>query len=74
MTERRMKSSNPEYQEMNLLQTLLHWLTNPQALFWPEGTYDLPEPERKALIEKLKDQQQEYIDLGPFSDHLNKKP
>ena len=78
MPERRIKASNEEYPQMNLIQTFLCWLRNPHVLFWPKdeegnSTYDLQEPERKALISKLEDAQQEYIDLGVFSDYLNKK-
>ncbi len=69
-----MKSTNPEFKEYNLLQTLLCWLKNPQCLFHrpEESANDMPELETQATIKILEGTQQEYIDTGVFADYINR--
>jgi hypothetical protein len=76
MPERRVCSSHPDFNKLDELARLIAIATNPDCT-WNTRTspdnelMDLPESERKALIELLKTAMDSELEGGAFADFIN---
>ncbi len=87
MPRRRITSTHPDYEKLNGLFNDLNIATNPQMFFAGEEyfdeitgqivdrpNWDIREPERLAIIEKIKDLIEEELECGRFADWINQNP
>lgn len=78
--ERRITASHPDYKELNGKIDLLGIAINPQCKHWSglDDVYgrvtDMDEPERQAVIEKLKDSIGKDLEGGRFADFIGSNP
>lgn len=68
---RHMLASHPDWMEIDIQQWFLILLTNPQLFY--DGTAlkaEIPDPERHALVEKVKECIGSLLDGGAFRDFI----
>ena len=75
MTEVRLCAAHPDYAKFALMQRLLNMAVNPQLFFDIE--VDVPEAERLATVEKIKEDMRKTMDGYVFlpagiAEHINK--
>ena len=87
MPYRRMVSTHPDYEKLNGLFNDLNVATNPQMFFAGEEIvdeatgllvarpyWDVPEVERLAIIDRIKDLIDVELESGRFADWINQNP
>ena len=75
MSEVRLFASHPDYKDFDFMQNLLVMATNPQMFFDVE--LDVPEPERLATVELIKEDIRKMMDDYQFlppgiAEYMNK--
>jgi hypothetical protein len=68
MPERRIMASHPDYNTLNGLSSMIAMAKNPS---YHRINMDLPETERRALIQILEDEMLGELEGGAFADYIN---